>query len=193
MRIPQVNTLYEALNRFSLINHVLDFFNLFHITASCPTSGSVLAEIVLDIYVILSIRNIDKFFSRITSTRITSSLLWLHLFKYHKTKLLFPLLHVLIIQFSIQFLAIKPPVCPTCTQAEFEIPNYLIPQAETTYECYSFVMPNDTDRRNFVKSANLLDIIRIEPIINNSLILHHIVVFSSDTYYPGFLFIPVHP
>jgi len=45
-----------------------------------------------------------------------------------------------------------------------------IPAKETTYICYIFALPNDS----------ISDIIAIEPVIDNKLILHHMMLFASN-------------
>jgi hypothetical protein len=64
---------------------------------------------------------------------------------------------------------IEDEFCPECVKAEVVFPNYLIPAQVTTYVTFGLKLPTDAYRH----------IIRIEPIIDNDLMLHHIVVYIS--------------
>jgi len=70
---------------------------------------------------------------------------------------------------------IEDQFCPECLVYEIRFPNYLIPSDVTTYVSYGLSMPVDQIRH----------VIRIEPIIDNKLMLHHSIVFLSGGTVPS--------
>jgi len=62
---------------------------------------------------------------------------------------------------------IEDPFCPQCLTVDIRFPNYLIPAEVTTYVSFGLKLPVDAVRH----------IIRIEPLIDNALMLHHILIF----------------
>jgi hypothetical protein len=64
---------------------------------------------------------------------------------------------------------ISPPFCPDCTAIELVASNYSIPATPTYYSCRGFEVPVTHDR-----------IIKIEPIKDNTLVLHHMLLFYTD-------------
>jgi hypothetical protein len=70
---------------------------------------------------------------------------------------------------------IEDQFCPQCVVYDIRFPNYLIPSEVTTYVSYGAMLPVDKKRH----------IIRIEPLIDNKLMLHHSIVFLSGGTVPS--------
>lgn len=67
-----------------------------------------------------------------------------------------------------------PPFCPECTLFNFTVPNYHVPSDVTTYQCFGFELPT-TDYH----------IIRFEAIRQNMQMVHHMLLYSSNTLAPA--------
>ncbi len=65
---------------------------------------------------------------------------------------------------SYRFVDISPPFCPECTTIDLRANNYTIPATTTYYSCRGFEIPVTGDQ-----------IIKIEPLKDNTLVLHHMV------------------
>jgi len=68
-----------------------------------------------------------------------------------------------------------PVFCPTCTTLEFKFPDFAVPTVDTTYECYGFAFP----------TTGKYHIIRFEPMIDNSLVLHHMLLYQASSQPPA--------
>lgn len=80
----------------------------------------------------------------------------------------------------------KPDPCPTCGKISVLATNFLVPRQETTYKCFGYPLPTDTDYRKELHFCNILDVIRFEPIVDNTEVVHHILIYNTPDYYPKY-------
>jgi len=66
-----------------------------------------------------------------------------------------------------------PNLCPECQYLDMRIPDHTIPTDTTTYTCVGFTFPVDKEYHA----------VRFEPIVNNSQVLHHMVLYKSSIDY----------